>query len=79
MLLDLVARGVPGAERAAGGQPDQVLPQAPLRHHALSSQGTPASQLSFFFQCWGSLAFWCVPLTKRSGPNFGSDSFLQCL
>jgi hypothetical protein len=47
MLLDLVARGVPGAARAAGGQPDQVLPQAPLRHHPLSSQGTPASQ------------FWC--------------------
>jgi hypothetical protein len=47
MLLDLVARGVPGAARAAGGQPHQVLPQAPLRHHPLSSQGTPASPYFF--------------------------------
>jgi hypothetical protein len=51
MLLDLVARGVPGAARAAGGQPDQVLPQAPLRHHPLPSQGTPASP--YFFPVLG--------------------------
>jgi hypothetical protein len=52
MLLDLVAHGVPGAARAAGGQPDQVLPQASLRHHPLPSQGTAASQ---FFSVLGIL------------------------
>ena len=56
LCVDLAARGVPDTERPPLRQRDQGLPQAPLRHHPLPSQGMALFSLPSFIDFFSP---WC--------------------